>query len=79
MRVHLSREVLQIWYRLGEEGAELRRVLEGLKKNPVPEGVRAIEGYPNRYELFVAGYWIVYEIDQSGGETVVIVSAIEQN
>jgi hypothetical protein len=79
MRVHLSQKVLRLWYQLGEDGTEVRRALEGLKQNPLPEWVRKVEGHEALYEFFVAGYWIVYEINQMGGETVIVVSAIEEN
>jgi mRNA-degrading endonuclease RelE of RelBE toxin-antitoxin system len=79
MRVHLSQNVLRLWYQLGEEGAALRSALEGLKKHPFPESVRKVEGHESLYEFFVAGYWIVYEVNQVGGETVIVVSAIEEN
>jgi hypothetical protein len=64
---------------LGEEGVELREALEGLKQNPTPEWAREVEGYESLYEFLVAGYWIIYQIKQVGGETVIVVSAIEQN
>lgn len=77
MRVHLSQQVLRLWYQLGAEGAPLREALEGLKQNPIPEWVRKVEGYESLYEFPVAGYWIVYQLKQIGGETVIVVSAIE--
>ena len=79
MRVHLSQQVLRLWYQLGEEGIELRRALEGLKQNPIPEWARTVEGYDSLYEFPIAGYWIIYQIKQLGGETVIVVSAIEEN
>jgi hypothetical protein len=45
MRVPLSQNVLKLWYQLGEEGTEVRRALEGLKQNPLPEWVRKVEGH----------------------------------
>jgi hypothetical protein len=79
MRVQLSQQAIRLLYQLGLEGSELRRALESLKREPVPEWALPVEGYANRYEFFVAGYWIIYEVDRSLGETVVIVSAIEEN
>ena len=77
MRVHLSQHVLRLWYQLGEEGVALRQALEGLKQNPLPEWARKVEGYEALYEFPVAGYWIIYQLKQVGGETVIVVSAIE--
>jgi hypothetical protein len=64
---------------LKEQGAPLRRVIEGLKNNLFPEDALKVDGYANRYEIFVSGYWIIYEVDQSGGETIILVTAIEEN
>jgi hypothetical protein len=79
MRFHYSFAVSKLLRDLQETGAPLRRAIEALKKNPFPEDAYAVEGYPERYEFFVAGYWIIYEVDQSGGETVIRVTAIEAN
>jgi hypothetical protein len=79
MRVHLSQQAIRLLYQLGEAGSALRQTLESLKENPTPEWARVVEGYEVRYEFFVTGYWIVYEIHRGGGETVITVTAIEEN
>jgi hypothetical protein len=63
---------------LREEGAPLPRAIEALAKNPFPEEARIVEGYPNRREIFVRGYWIIYDVDQSGGETVIWMMAVKE-
>jgi len=78
MRVQISPQVQKLRYQLGERGNELRRALESLKSNPIPDWVRKVEGYEARYEFFMAGYWVIYEIQQDRGETVIVVSAMEE-
>jgi hypothetical protein len=79
MRFHYDFEVSRLLRILKEEGAPLRRAIEALAKNPFPEHALVVEGHPNRREIFVRGYWIVYDVDQSGGETVLWITAIEEN
>jgi hypothetical protein len=79
MRVHLSREVIEQLHALKEQGAPLRQAIEALKQNPMPADVLALENRPSEYELFSSGYWITYEIDRTGAETVIRVSLIEKN
>lgn len=80
MRFHYSFAVSRLLRELKETGAPLRRLIESLQDNLFPNDVLKVEGYANRYEIFVAGYWIVYEIDQSDpDETVVWVILIEAN
>lgn len=78
MRFHYSFEVSRLLRALKEEGAVLRRTVEGLKENPFPEDAMVVEGHPSRREIFVRGYWIVYEVDRTGGETVIWITAIEE-
>ena len=59
MRIHLSQQVIRLLYQLGREGSELRLALEALKQEPIPEWALPVEDYPNRYEFFIAGYWII--------------------
>jgi hypothetical protein len=49
-----------------------------LKENPFPEDAMVVEGHPSHREIFVRGYWIVYEVDRTGGETVIWITAIEE-
>ena len=79
MHIHLSQQAIRLLYQLGLEGSELRQALETLKQDPIPEWALPVADHPNRYEFFVAGYWIIYEVDHDAGETVILVSAIEEN
>ena len=78
MRMHYSQDVVVLVRSLGEEGATLRRAIESLKKNPVPEWARPIPDRPGVYEWLVDGYWVLYEVDKSSpSETVLRVVLIE--
>ena len=83
MRFHYSFQVSKLLRDLKELGAPLRRAIEALRHNPIPEDARAIPERPGRYEIHVRvsqrGYWVIYEIDESGSETVITVSVIEPN
>ena len=80
MRMHYSRQVVTFLHSLGEEGAALRRALELLKTNPVPEWVLPVPDRPGMYEIFVDGYWITYEVDHSNpSETVIRAILITAN
>ena len=80
MRLHYSQQVIILIHSLGEEGAALRRALESLKSNPVPEWVLPIPDRPGMYELFVDGYWNTYEVDRSNpSETVVRAIVVTPN
>ncbi len=80
MRFHYSFAVSKFLRELQEAGAPIRRQIEALRENPTPDDVLKIEGYEGRYELFVAGYWIVYEVDtRDPSETIIRVILIEAN
>jgi len=80
MRLHYSFVVSQFLRQLKEAGAPIRRAIEALQKEPTPEDALKVEGYVSRYELFVAGYWVVYEVDRTDpSETIVWVILIEAN
>jgi len=80
MRFHYSFAVSKFLRDMKEAGIPLRRMIESLRSNPLPEDVIKVEGYASRYELFVAGYWVVYEVDRSDpSETIVWVILIEAN
>lgn len=72
MRFHYAFGVSKLLRDLQEAGAPLRRMIESLRKDPFPEDVLKVEGYLDRYEVFVAGYWIVYEVDRSNPSEMVI-------
>ncbi len=80
MRMHYSQEITILIRTLGEEGAALRRAIESLKKNQVPEWARPIPDQPGMYEWLAAGYWLLYEVDKSNpSETVIRVIVAEAN
>ena len=80
MRFQYAFGVSKLLRDLREAGAPLRRMIESLRQNPLPADAIKVEGYLERYEVFVAGYWIVYEIDRSNpSEMVVRVILIEAN
>ena len=78
MRVHYSFSVSRFLRSLGQDGAELRRVVESLLKSPYPEWARKLPDRPGHYEFFSAGYWVIYEVSTGGSETVVRVLVIEE-
>lgn len=78
MRIHYSFYVAKLLRDLGENGIELRRAVESLLQNPRPEWGRAIPDRPGFYEFPIAERWIVYEIDETGGETVLRVTVITE-
>ena len=71
MRLHRSEALQSAWYTVDPE---VRKFVESLKLDPYPASARAIEERPGRFEDFVSGRWIVWEIDDSGGETVIRVT-----
>ncbi len=80
MRMHYSQQVTILIRSLGEQGAGLRRAIESLKTNPVPEWVLHLPDRPDGYEWFVDGYWIMYEVDRSNkSETVIRVVSVKAN
>lgn len=38
-----------------------------------------IEDRPGRYEIFQSGFWIIYEVDRTGGEIIIRLANIEEN
>lgn len=77
MRIHLSQQAMQV-YRDPNVPAELRQAIQSLRINQKPEWARCTPERPNRYEFPISSYWIVYEIDNSGSETVIKVEVIEE-
>ena len=78
MRMHYSQRVTIVIRSLGEDGAVLRRAIESLQDNPVPEWARPIPDRPGGYEWLVDGYWILYEVDRyNPSETIIRVVTIE--
>jgi hypothetical protein len=74
MQIHLSRDILSIWRNLPPE---IRRFIESLTRNPRPDDALNMAEQPNRYEDFISGYWIIWEIDDSAKETVIRVTISE--
>ncbi|ETW96709.1 MAG: hypothetical protein ETSY1_25485 [Candidatus Entotheonella factor] len=57
---------------------ELRRMLQSLVKDPRPGWATRVEGKKERYEFEAFGVWVQYEIDETGMETVITATMIEQ-
>jgi hypothetical protein len=68
MRIHRSQALTERWHTLP---AEVRRFVESLRIDPRPEWARPIAERPGYYEIPVAGYWIGWQINTTGGETVI--------
>jgi len=80
MRFHYSFAVSSFLRELKEAGSPIRRQIEALRENPYPDDILKIEGYEGRYEMFVAGYWVVYEVDTSNpSETIIRIILVETN
>jgi len=83
MRIHLTRQVVNLIYALREDGQAIRAAIEEIRQDPNHPDAITSPGRPGRRELFVRvdmrGYWIGYEIDSAGGETMVIIASVEQN
>jgi hypothetical protein len=80
MRMHYSQQVNILVRSLGEEGAGLRRAIESLQGNPVPDWARPLPERAGGYEWLVEGYWVMYEVDTSNpSETVIRVVTIRAN
>jgi hypothetical protein len=78
MRIHYSFYASKLLHDLGEDGSELRRAVEALLKNPYPEWARKLPDRQNHYEFFSDGFWVVYEVNFGGPETVIKVLVIEE-
>ena len=85
MRVHLSRDVISLLYRLRDSGAatSIRAAIELLRQHPdqpdfieLPErsGLREMHGRAGNL-----GYWIAYRLKRDRGETEVQIVAVAQN
>lgn len=83
MRIELTPQAMQALRQSGESGAELRRRIEDLKNNSHPADARDVDERAGRYEFFVrvgvTGVWVICQRYQDRGETVVRVTAIEEN
>ncbi len=75
MRIYRSKALTARWHILP---AEIRSFVESLRTNPRPEWARPIPERPGRYELPVAGYWLMWQIDETGGETTIAVWFVEE-
>ncbi len=74
MRLHRSERLQSQWYSLPPV---IRAYIENLKNNPRPQGVLEIIDHPGRREEFVSGRWIIWEVEEKTGETVILVTISE--
>jgi hypothetical protein len=83
MRVHLSRQVINLIYALRESGQPLREAIQAIKSNPDQPDASEVSGRPGRRELHVRveqrGFWLQWEVKQDRGETVIEIILIEEN
>ena len=83
MRIDLTPQAIQVLRHSDESGAELRRRIEDLNRNPRPPDALPIDDPVEMYEFFVkvgsSGVWVICQRYQDRGETVIRVTAIEQN
>lgn len=83
MRYQYTFAVSKLLRDLGESGSPLRRAIETLQRNPTPPGAIASAERPGRYEMHVrvgqGGYWLIWRVEKDRGETVITITAIEEN
>jgi hypothetical protein len=78
--MHYSRDVNILLRSLGEQGAGLRRAIESLKQNPIPDWAMELPESPGSYEWLVGGYWVMYSVDRANpSETVLRMVVLEPN
>jgi len=75
MRIYRSQALTERWHTLP---AEVRRFVESLQTNLRHEWARPVPERPGRYELPVAGYWLTWQVDTTGGETTIAVWLIAE-
>jgi hypothetical protein len=73
MRLHRSERLQSQWYSLPPL---IRQYIESLKSNPRPPGILETIDHPGRYEEFVSGRWIIWEVEETS-ETVIRVTISE--
>jgi hypothetical protein len=68
---------------MGEASRPLWAAIEQLRKNPTPGDARLVSERTGRREMLVQvgarGFWLVWEVRQDRGETVVRLAVIEVN
>jgi len=75
MRIHYSRAVIQLLRR--PEHGDLRDMLRSLLEQPRPDWTEAVPERPGYRDFYFAGHRIIYVIDESRPETVIIVTLAE--
>lgn len=78
MRIDLPSSVIAI-LRHKDTPQAVRVAVAALWIDPLPADKLTVEDKPDRYEIFESGFWIVYEVKQDRGETVVRVLDIAPN
>lgn len=74
MRLHRSNRLQERWYSLPPE---IRQFVESLKIDSEPKSARSLPERPGRYEDFIAGLWVIWEVDTTGSETIIRVTISE--
>jgi hypothetical protein len=85
MRVHLSRDVIRLLYRLRDTGdaSAIRAAIELLRRQPDQPDFIEIPERAGLREMHVRagdrGYWIAYRVKRDRGETEVQIVTVAQN
>ena len=75
MRIHRSKQLTNMWQSMPHE---IRRFVESLLINQRPSGAAPIPEWPRRFEILLASYWIIWQIIEGGGETIILVRIEEE-
>lgn len=75
MRLQISQRLQQAMR--NPVNIDLRNMIKSLFDDPRPGWATRVEGRAERYEFAVSGMFVQYEIDESGGETIVIATLYE--
>lgn len=83
MRYQYTFAVSKLLRDLGEDGAPLRAAIRALQANPRPTDALTTPERPGRYEQHIRiatrGFWLIWRVEQDRGETVITITAIEEN
>jgi hypothetical protein len=85
MRIHLSRDVIRLLYRLRDTGDAtlIRAAIELLRRNPDQPDYIEMPEEPGARDMHVRigdrGYWISYRVKKDRGETEIDIVAVAEN
>jgi mRNA-degrading endonuclease RelE of RelBE toxin-antitoxin system len=71
--VRMGRNALAALYKIERgEVAEVTQTIGSLRRNPRPSGARGIDERPGTFTVSTGGHVVIYEIDDSRREVLVI-------